>query len=113
MEAIVGQLDAAHLLAGPRFERYRQQAITQYLKSPVRPAFHAGGGYPDDAEELVEQFDDLFLAEDGPGAIEPPPHADERELQGLISPHIDPYRGGTAYAWPTSRWPSIAGPTCL
>jgi AmmeMemoRadiSam system protein B len=99
LKTIVEQLEAAHLMAGPRFERYRQQAISQYLKSLARPAFHAGGGYPDDAEELVEQFDELFAAEDGPGEIERGPHDDGRELQGLISPHIDPYRGGTAYAW--------------
>lgn len=99
LEAIVHQLDAAYLLAGPRFEQYRAQAISQYLKSEVRPAFHAGGAYAEEPQDLVEQLDDLFTDDDGPGAIRPRRPNEKQELQGVISPHIDPYRGGTAYAW--------------
>lgn len=99
IEAIVRQFEAAHLLAGPRFEKYRKQATSRYLKSPVRPAFHAGGAYADEPEELIEQLDELFTADDGPGALQPASSAEKQDLHGLISPHIDPHRGGTTYAW--------------
>jgi len=98
VEAIVAQLDAAHLLAGQRFERYRRRMHAAWLKEPVRPAAHAGASYADEAEELHRELDELLWAAGGPPR-EDDHRAATAPLRGLLSPHIDPGRGGVAYGW--------------
>jgi len=99
LEAIVRRLDEAYLLAGERFEAHRGALIESYLSDPVRPASHAGGAYAAEPEELREQLAALFTSEKGPGRPDPDGSPDGRQLCGLISPHIDPHRGGPAFAW--------------
>jgi len=99
VEKIVRRLDDAYLLTGGRFERYRRVQVEQYLNAPVRPASHAGGAYEGEAEALREQLGQLFTNDDGPGEIDPQAASDGRQLRGIISPHIDLHRGGSAFAW--------------
>ena len=75
-----------------------QHRIDRYLSDPVRPAFHAGRTYEDEPAALRDQLTDCFTHNGGPGPIDgsTPTHGD---LRGIISPHIDFARGGTAYAW--------------
>ena len=99
LERIVAQLDGAYLLAGERFEEYRREQAERYLSNPLRPAAHAGGAYADDPNELREELAGYFTAEGGPGAVDPNAVPDGRQLCGIVSPHIDPHRGGPGFAW--------------
>jgi AmmeMemoRadiSam system protein B len=99
LEQIVRHLDEAYLLAGERFDQYRGAQVETYLGNPVRPASHAGKIYPDEPDALRQYLDDFFTAEGGPGPIDPTAMADGHPLCGIISPHIDPNRGGPTFAW--------------
>ncbi len=99
LEEIIRRLDESHLLAGERFEQYRREQVDGYLKAPVRPPSHAGDAYADRPEALREQLGKLFTADGGPGALDPGAAPDGRQLGGIISPHIDLHRGGSAFAW--------------
>ncbi len=92
---LVAQLDEACLLEGPRYRAQRAEAEGAYLASPVRPAALAGSAYAAEPETLVKELDGYFAAAGRPRVAEP---GDARRLRGIISPHIDPYRGGPAYA---------------
>lgn len=99
VEQIVRRLDEAYLLSGDRFEGYRREQIETYLNNPVRPVSHAGGAYEEEPEALREQLADFFTSDGGPGAIGSDTIAASRQLRGIVSPHIDPRRGGPCYAW--------------
>jgi MEMO1 family protein len=107
IEALAQTLDEHGFIDGPRFAA-RQAAIdAAFLGAPARPAAHAGGAYPADAEELRATMSRFFEPPVGPGAIGPAadvsPGASERRpgapVAGIIAPHIDFQRGGPAYAW--------------
>jgi hypothetical protein len=99
LERIIRRLDEAYLLAGERFDGYRREQIEAYRNNPVRPAAHAGGAYADDPQTLREQLAGLFTCDGGPGAPSSAPLPGGPRLCGLLSPHIDPRRGGPAFAW--------------
>jgi len=99
LEAVVRRLDGAYLLLGERFEQHRRRQEEGYLGSPVRPASHAGRAYPDEPEALRRQLADMFTCDGGPGAIDPSAAPQGRRLCGVLSPHIDPNRGGATFAW--------------
>ena len=99
LEEIVRHLDDAYLLTGDRFDRYRRRVVEEYLGDPVRPASHAGAAYAEEPEKLREELAEFFACDDGPGAIDPHAKADGRQLCGVVSPHIDLYRGGAVFAW--------------
>lgn len=99
----VAKLDEAHLLVSERFETFRQRKVDKYLARPSRPASHAGGAYADDPGELREELAGYFSDKKGPGPIDPHAQPNGQALRAVISPHIDPYRGGPAYAWAYKR----------
>ena len=99
VEQLVGQLDEAYLLVGERFEKFRQEQIDKYLAAPVRPAAHAGESYVGEPKVLREQLDGFFTCRNGPGTPQPGKTSGSRRLRGIVSPHIDLYRGGAAFAW--------------
>lgn len=74
-----------------------------FLSSPTRPAVCAGASYPDEPEELTAFLDALRARPGGPGNA--PPSLEAGRLRALISPHIDPPRGGATYAW---AWRELA-----
>ena len=65
----------------------------------MRPAAHADAAYPSDPDALREQLDAFFLCDGGPGPIDVRLRPTGRPPCGILSPHIDPPRGGAAYAW--------------
>jgi len=98
LERIVRRLDEAHLLCGPRFERFHRQQVRDYLDNPVRAASQAGAGYPLEPSDLRQMLAGCFTDRGGPGPIVERARG-RRRLRGIVSPHIDPHRGGATYAW--------------
>jgi MEMO1 family protein len=97
IEEVVQTLDEALFLQSPRFEAYRNGLAGEYMRSAVRPAYHAGSAYPSDPDALREWLDSFFTGPGGPGAIERP--LSGPPIAGILSPHIDFRRGGPVYAW--------------
>ncbi|MGH7879351.1 MAG: AmmeMemoRadiSam system protein B, partial [Candidatus Binataceae bacterium] len=64
---------------------------------PQRPPALAGLAYENDPTRLRAEITGYFQRPGAPGEI-PQPRADGAALSGLIAPHIDPRRGGAAYA---------------
>jgi MEMO1 family protein len=105
LEGLVQQLDERYFLDNERFRQRWKREVEAYLNNPVRPAAHAGGAYAGEPEALLKQLDALFLPPDGPGPPGEPGSAVEgarqrggARLTGVLSPHIDLYRGGPAFA---------------
>jgi AmmeMemoRadiSam system protein B len=92
------QLDEQGFLEGSRFAARRAALDRAYLEAPRRPAAHAGGAYPGEAEELRASIDGFFASGAGAGPIVWGPERAPR-VRGLIAPHIDLHRGGPAYTW--------------
>jgi AmmeMemoRadiSam system protein B len=69
----------------------------------VRPASHAGRAYADDPAELRRELKGYFHAPKGPGSRGPAAADEDRILRAIVSPHIDPGRGGPTYAWAYQR----------
>ncbi|MCZ7647050.1 MAG: AmmeMemoRadiSam system protein B [Planctomycetota bacterium] len=94
------ELDAALYLSSPHFDKTVREALTGYLKAKVRPASHAGTGYPEDPDELKKFVESFFGAKDAPGALPAgtlPPASSDR-VKALMLPHIDFNAGMAAYA---------------
>jgi AmmeMemoRadiSam system protein B len=97
LEALISRLDEVHFLQNERFERFRQALVEDFHRSGVRPAFHAGQGYPDDPAELREWLESLFSHPAGAGL---PAGRSRTRIRGLIAPHIDLRVGGPVYTHP-------------
>jgi AmmeMemoRadiSam system protein B len=97
VERLVRQLDEACLLVGPRSERRLAELRAAFQAAPRRPPIHAGGAYPDDPATLEATLASHFTAPEGPGSPSGP--VTDREVVGLIAPHVDLHRGGPTYAW--------------
>ena len=91
------RLDEAGFLDSPGFVARRQRIEDAWLASPTRPATHAGGAYEGSPDALESQIDGFFVHPEGPGL--PAPQNGQRNLRGLVAPHIDFHRGGPTYAW--------------
>ncbi len=98
IESIATTLDEHGFLDSPAFADRRQTIEDGFRTAPSRPASHAGGSYPVDADELRTRLDGFFVPPAGPGAMASPP-AGAPPVVGVIAPHIDFHRGGPAYAW--------------
>ncbi|MGA2408969.1 MAG: AmmeMemoRadiSam system protein B [Candidatus Binataceae bacterium] len=94
---LVEALDKAGFLDSPAFAERRRQAFEEFRRNPNRPAAHAGLCYAKEATPLRREIEGFFRNPSGPGQI-PEPKNSEAPLSGLIAPHIDPRRGGPAYA---------------
>jgi AmmeMemoRadiSam system protein B len=105
--SVIERFDVAGFLDSDRFHARRQALEDSFRRSPVRPAAHAGGAYDSDPAALAAQIDAFFSGPDGPGCAGSemaPAHAAPSatppgSIRGLIAPHIDFHRGGSAYAW--------------
>jgi AmmeMemoRadiSam system protein B len=95
---LAAALDAHGFLDSPAFAERRARVDREFLEQPRRPASHAGGAYPEDADALRAMMDAFFEPPAGPGAIQPN-GAGAPPVRALIAPHIDFHRGGAAYAW--------------
>jgi AmmeMemoRadiSam system protein B len=97
IRGLVAKLDESLLLDSERFEAHRQQLIGAFRRSPVRRAAHAGTAYEADPIALSAQLAGYFADPTGPGTAAA--LAIDRAVQGILSPHIDPRRGGPCFAW--------------
>ncbi len=79
------------------------QVSAEFARARVRPAWHAGRSYPDDAGELAAMFDRFFVEAKTaiPRAVEPAavPAAGSTApcLAAVMCPHIDLRAGGAIY----------------
>ncbi len=98
LKRLVRQLEAACLLEGERFEARRAKEVRKYLADSTRPAAFAGASYAARPDALRKELAGYFRSPKGPGSLESDPDASGPPLCAVVSPHIDPYRGGPAYA---------------
>jgi AmmeMemoRadiSam system protein B len=96
IDKLIAALDEHGFLDSAAFAARREAVDGTFLSAPSRPANHAGGAYPGDAESLRAALDGFFAAPAGPGPVAP---FRGGGLRGLVAPHIDFHRGGPAYAW--------------
>lgn len=90
IEGMLREFDDNLLMDTPTYHDYARARLEAYRERTVRPAIHAGGGYPDDPRELAQLLDSLL--ESAPPLPELPAN-----VSGLIAPHIDLARGGSVY----------------
>ena len=97
LDQLIEALDRGFFLDSPRYAERVGQIREEFAQSPQRPAALAGLAYEKEPALLREEIAAYFRRPGGPGDI-PSPRGDGAPLRGLISPHIDPRRGGAAYA---------------
>jgi MEMO1 family protein len=97
IEALIVKLDAHLLLDNERFHTHRRRVIEDFRHSPVRRAAFAGEAYEADPSHLQAQLAGYFADPEGPGTMAGT--ASDGPVQGILSPHIDPRRGGPCFAW--------------
>jgi AmmeMemoRadiSam system protein B len=81
-------LSDAGFLENEAFEQRKQEAEEEFREAPVRLPVHAGGGYPDDPDELRVTFNE-YLA---PSVPEP-----QGRTRAIVAPHVSPFGGIDAY----------------
>lgn len=97
LRQLIETLDRAYFLDSPTSARRIEELRREFEESPQRKAALAGLCYEKEPVRLRAEIEGFFRAPGGPGRI-PDRAADGPALSGLISPHIDPRRGGPAYA---------------
>jgi MEMO1 family protein len=97
IEQLIEGLDRAYFLDSAGFAERARALADEFALNPERPAALAGLAYEKDPLQLRQDIAGYFRRPGAPGEI-PSPRSDGPPLSGLISPHIDPRRGGAAYA---------------
>jgi MEMO1 family protein len=97
IKALIAKLDEHLLLDNARFAAHKQQLIEAFRKSSVRHAAHVGTAYAADPTTLEAQLAGYFADSAGPRTVVA--MASAGAVQGILSPHIDPRRGGPCFAW--------------
>ena len=98
VDAFFGRLDEALLLEGPRFEEARARVLETYRGLLYRTPALAGPSYPADPVALEKTFDG-YMEEVGEGMYSGSGAGKtEEQVVGVLSPHIDYYRGHRSYA---------------
>ncbi len=96
---IVAELGKIGLVETPEIIAEHGRFLKEFIESPVRKAVHLGnGGYPSGKQELSKFLGAFFRDAKGPGKGKPDLPSGTSP-KGLVSPHIDFFRGGPAYAW--------------
>ncbi len=96
LEELIEALDQAFYLDSENFARRRAAVMEEFKAGSERAAIHAGLCYEGDPRRLREELAAFFDPPHGPGRS--PQRRNGRAPAGLIAPHIDPRRGGPAYA---------------
>jgi MEMO1 family protein len=91
---LVSALDDAVLLEGPRLLSATNEARAAFRSLPYRDPALAGPSYPSDPEQL-DLLLDSFVSGAAPASG---PMRPISSASGVLSPHIDFRRGGSAYA---------------
>jgi hypothetical protein len=97
VEALIRDLDSQLLLENDHSRSRREELISEFRNQPFRPPCHAGLSYETDPDQLRAQLLSFFAPENG-GPGNPEPAASERQLLGLVAPHIDLRAGGPCFA---------------
>jgi len=97
LDALISALDQGFFLDSPASAVRIAEVREEYLRNPQRPAALASLCYENEPVKLRREIEAFFSAPGGPGQI-PQPNSNGAALSGLIAPHIDPRRGGPAYA---------------
>ncbi len=116
IQRVVDQLDDALFLENDRFAEAFAESLHAYRTAPFRSLKLAGSGYPADRTALHRLLEDYLAGAsvNGVGADTSLPYSEDastqtplesvaegerqRQIVGLISPHIDYQRGGSVYA---------------
>jgi AmmeMemoRadiSam system protein B len=85
------ELEDGLFLDGPKFRAALAKVQSDFASATVRHASHAGGAYLSDPTQLRRYLNERCL-DAVPGATEV-----SGQLVGLVSPHIDPWRGAIGY----------------
>jgi AmmeMemoRadiSam system protein B len=85
---LLDSLSEAGFLQDERFAERKEAAEHAFAHAPVRLAQHAGSGYPSEAAELGEVFQEYL------GKPEPPP---SEPTIAIAAPHVSPFGGVEAY----------------
>ena len=97
LDGLIGALDQGFFLDSPAYAARMDQVRDEFARNPQRPAALAGLCYEQEPARLRREIEAFFQVPGGPGQI-PQPSSEDAPLSGLIAPHIDPRRGGPAYA---------------
>jgi MEMO1 family protein len=97
IQQLIEALDRAYFLDSTRYAERVRAVAQEFKQNPERPAALAGLAYEKDPVQLRQEIAAFFTRPGAPGEIRTP-RSDGSALSGLISPHIDPRRGGAAYA---------------
>jgi AmmeMemoRadiSam system protein B len=97
LDGLIDALDKGFFLDSPAYAARMAEVRDEFMSNPQRPAALAGLCYENEPVKLRREIEAFFHAPGGPGQI-PQPASDGAALSGLIAPHIDPRRGGPAYA---------------
>jgi AmmeMemoRadiSam system protein B len=100
VESLIRALDEACMLDNHRYQQALDQAMETYRSGSFRSPALAGGGYPQDPDQLRDTMDDYsrragFMGGQADGFGD---QNDGARVVGLISPHIDYHRGWRTYA---------------
>jgi AmmeMemoRadiSam system protein B len=93
---LIEALDNAYFLDSPKFAERKRNVREEFARSADRPAIHAGLCYESEPAKVRAEIRRFFEAPAGPGPVTT--SGEGAPLSGLIAPHIDPRRGGPAYA---------------
>ncbi|MFI5351409.1 MAG: AmmeMemoRadiSam system protein B [Candidatus Binatales bacterium] len=96
IEDLIAALDNNYFLDSPKFAERVSQVREEFDQNPERPAIHAGLCYESDPARARDEIRRFLEPPAGPGTVAT--SAGGKALSGLIAPHIDPRRGGPAYA---------------
>ncbi len=96
LQEFVEVLDRACFLDSTAFAARVAEVLAEFRASPQRAAVHAGLCYEQEPAKLRAELAAYFDPPAGPGRSPQPTNG--KAPQGLIAPHIDPRRGGSAYA---------------
>ncbi len=97
LEELIGQLDSCHFLDNERYTKLKEDTIRQFRESPLRPATHAGTGYPATEKEARTALGQMFTAEGGAGEVDR--EEPGNTVRAVVAPHIDFERGGACYSF--------------
>ena len=102
IDQIYDVLDSQFYINNDGFKQRVLDVKNGFTRADVRPAWHAGGSYPADAEELRQQLESFYLHHEGsgkPGPLNGQSAATE-PLIGIMAPHIDLRVGAPIYTHP-------------
>ncbi len=98
IQSLADQLAKHGLLDTPEAREKRRRLLKEFSQSPRRAFRAKARGLPENPLEFGAFLGGFYKAPKGPGE-EPPPTVSGTPPLGLVSPHIDFFRGGPLYAW--------------